>query len=108
MRAIGVRNGLRERLAHVRAGMKAKPQQSCTLNGLCLHALNAIDVQEVVLVVIRDKTFHLLWAHATVGLRDIDDRQVQSGKDVDARSQNRQDRREGYRRHDDDDRDRTS
>jgi len=76
MRAIDIRNSLRKRLAHIRAGMEAKPQQSCTLNGLCLHALNAIDVQEVVLVVIRDESFHLLWAHAAVRLRDVDDWQV--------------------------------
>ena len=44
--------------------------------------MDAVDVEEVVLVVVGDQPFHLLRVHAAVGLADVDDRQVQGGEDV--------------------------
>ena len=65
--------------------MEREPKERCALDRLCLYALNAIDVEEVVLVVVRDKSFHLLRTHAAVWLRNIDDRQIEVRKDIDAR-----------------------
>ncbi len=45
--------------------------------------MDAVDVEEVVLVVVGDQPFHLGRVHAAVGLGDVDDRQVQAGEDVD-------------------------
>src|SRR5205823_9813976 len=47
-----------------------------------LDVMNAADVEEVVLVVVRQQPFHLLGRHAAVGLGDVNDRQVERRKDV--------------------------
>ena len=48
------------------------------------------DVEEVVLVVVGQKAFHLRRVHAAVRLADVDHRQVQAGEDVDRHPANRQ------------------
>src|SRR5207244_2125044 len=53
------------------------------LDVLRFDVVDAADVEEVVLVVVRQQPFHLSGVHAAVGLGDVDDRQVQLGKDVD-------------------------
>ena len=76
-RAIDVADRLRQRLRHVGAGMKRQLQQAGVLDRLRLDALDAVDVEEVVLVVVDDVPLHLRRAHAAVRLRDVDDRQIE-------------------------------
>ena len=57
---------------------------------LRLDVVDAGDVEEVVLVVVGQKAFHLRRVHAAVGLADVDHRQVQAGEDVDRHLANRQ------------------
>ena len=106
--AIHIGNRLRQRLAHVRARMKCEPEQRRALNRFCLDALDAVDVEEVVLVVVRDEPFHLLRAHPAVGLGNINDRADQIRENIDARSQQRKNGRRAKRDDDDDHRDRPS
>ena len=40
--------------------------------------VDAVDVEEVVLVVVGDQPFHLRRVHAAVGLGHVDDRQVET------------------------------
>ena len=47
---------------------------------LRFDALDAVDVEEVVLVVVGDVALHLRRAHAAVRLRDVDHRQIEMGK----------------------------
>ncbi len=70
--------------------MEGEAQKRRPLHRLRLDVLNAVDVEEVVLVVIRDEPFHLLRAHPPIGLSDIDDRRVQVRQDVDAAAQDRE------------------
>ena len=86
--------------------MKRQLQERHVLNRLRFDALDAADVEEVVLVVVREMAFHLRGAHAAVGLRDIDDRQIEVRKDVDRHPGDRQDGGERQADHGDDDRDR--
>ena len=44
--------------------------------------MNAADVQEVVLVVVSEKAFHLRRIHTAVGLADVDYRQIETREDV--------------------------
>ncbi len=46
------------------------------------HVLDAGDVQEVVLVKVRQVPFHLCRVHSAVGLGDVDRRHIQRRKDV--------------------------
>src|SRR5207302_6141410 len=57
--AIHIGDGLGERLCHVRARMKRELEKPDILDGLRLHALNACDVKEVILVVVNEIAFHL-------------------------------------------------
>ena len=45
--------------------------------------VDAVDVEEMVLVVVGDQPFHLGRVHSAVGLGHVDDRQVEAGEDVD-------------------------
>jgi hypothetical protein len=85
--------------------MKAKSQERGTLDRLRFDALDAVDVEEVVLVIIRDEALHLLRAHASVRLRDVNRRRVEVGKDVDARAAEGDDREDDHRAGKHDDRD---
>ena len=96
-RAVDVADRLRERLGHVGAGMERQLQQAGVLDRLRLDALDAVDVEEVVLVVVDEIPLHLRRAHAAVRLRDVDDRQIQIGKDVDAHPADGEDRRSARR-----------
>ena len=81
-RAVHVADRLRERLGHVGAGVERQLQQRRVLNRLRFDALDAVDVEEVVLVVVGDVPLHLRRAHAAVRLRHVDDGQIQVGEDV--------------------------
>ena len=98
--AVHVGDGLGEGLAHVRARMEGEFQQAVALNRLVLDALNAVDVEEVVFVVEDQIPFHLRRAHAAVRLGDVNDREIQVRKDVDAHAEHGQD---GAHRHAEDD-----
>ena len=50
---------------------------------LRLDVMDAGDVQEMILVVVRQETFHLRRIHAAVGLADINHRQIEAGEDID-------------------------
>src|SRR4051794_29507428 len=83
--AIHIRDRLRERLAHVCFRMKRQPQESSALDRLRLNALDSVDIEEVVLVVVGEEPFHLLWTHAAIGLSNINDWKIQIRKDVHSR-----------------------
>src|SRR6266511_2353400 len=68
-----------EFIGDIGAGMERQLQQARVLNGFRLDTLDTVDVEEMVLVVIRDVPFHLRRAHAAVRLRHIDDGQIQIG-----------------------------
>ena len=61
-------------LSHVRAGVEIELHQRHALDVLRFDVVNAVDVEEVILVVVGDQPFHLLRVHSAVGLRDVDDR----------------------------------
>jgi hypothetical protein len=67
-------------------GMNRQRQQRRVLDRLRLDALDAVHVEEVVLVVVGEVAFHLRGAHPAVRLRDVDHRKVEIGKDIDARA----------------------
>ena len=62
--------------------MKEQLHQRQALDVPRFDVVNARDVQEVILVVIRQEAFHLRRVHAAVRLADINDRQVEAGEDV--------------------------
>src|SRR5436305_13149287 len=90
MGAIHIRDRLREGLAYMCSRMERESEQSRALDRLRFDALDAIDIKEVVLVVIRNEAFHLLRTHAAVRLSYVDDRNVQIGKNIDARTHQRE------------------
>ena len=49
---------------------------------LRLDVLDAVDVEEVILVVVGDEPFHLGRVHAAVGLGDVERRHAEVGEDV--------------------------
>src|SRR5258708_1375017 len=66
--------------------MEEKLDQADVLDRLRLDVLDPADVEEVILVVEDEIAFHLRGVHAAVGLGDVDDGQVEFGKDVDGHS----------------------
>ncbi len=81
-RPLDISDGLRERLAHVRAGMEEEFDEPDILNGFRFDVLDACDVEEVILVVRDQVALHLRRVHPAIGLRDVDHRQVEIRKDV--------------------------
>jgi hypothetical protein len=69
--------------------------------------LDAGDIEEVVLVVVGQKPVHLRRIHATEGLRDVDRRITDSGKNIHRHTANRERCRSGEREHRDNDGNRT-
>jgi hypothetical protein len=97
---------LRQPLRHVGARMEIDFDQRNVLNRLRFDVVDAGDVQEVVLVVIREIPLHLCWIHAAIRLRDDDHRQIQVGEDVDRHTPygKRGEQRQRGSRHEDRDR----
>jgi hypothetical protein len=62
--------------------MEIQLHQGHALDVLRFDVVNAVDVEEVVFVVVGDQPFHLGRVHAAVGLGDVDDRQIQAGENV--------------------------
>jgi hypothetical protein len=81
-------------------------EQRRVLDRLRLDALDAVDVEEVVLVVIGDEPFHLRRAHPAIGLRDVDDREIEIGEDVGPHPADGEPRRQRHGHGGDQDRDR--
>jgi hypothetical protein len=63
--------------------MKHELHERGALDALGLDVLDAGDVQEVVLIVVGEKPFHLLGIHPAVRLRDEHGRRSELGKDID-------------------------
>jgi len=80
--AVDIGDGLRHRGGHVGARMELEFDQRIALHRLRFDVLDARDIEKVVLVVVGQKPFHLRRIDSAVGLRDIDDRHAQVGKDV--------------------------
>ena len=57
---------------------------------LRLDVVDARDIEEMILVIVRQETFHLRRVHAAVGLADVDHREVQRGENIDGHLPNRQ------------------
>ena len=66
------------------------------MNGLRLDALDAVHIKEMVLVVVGEEAFHLCRAHASIGLGDIDHRQIQVREDIHPHTGKGQNRAQGY------------
>ena len=96
--AVDVADRLGHRLGHVGAGMEEELHQGDALDVLRLDVVDAVDVEEVILVVVGDQPFHLGGVHAAVGLGDVDDRQVELREDVDLHPRRRPGRCPGRRR----------
>ena len=80
--AVHVGDGFGHRLGHVRAGVEVELDEGHALDVLRLDVLDAVDVEEVVLVVGREQTFHLGGVHAAVGLADVNHRLIQRREDI--------------------------
>ena len=78
-----VADGLGHRLGHVGAGVEEELHQGDALDVAALDVVDAVDVEEVVFVVVGEQPFHLGRVHAAVRLGDVDDGQVQVREDVD-------------------------
>ena len=88
-RAIYIADCLSHGLLHVRSFAERQFHQRRALNALAIHRLNAGDVEEVILVVVGEETFHLRRCHAAEGLGDVDHRIANLWKDVHAHPSNR-------------------
>jgi hypothetical protein len=81
--------------------------QGDALDVLALDVLDAVDVEEVVLVIVGDEPFHLGGVHAAVRLGDVQRRHPEVGEDVARHALDREQAREHERDHEDDDGDGT-
>ena len=77
---VGVDGGFGHGLGHVGAGMEVELDQGDVLDVLGFDVVDAVHEQEGVFVVVGDEPFHLGGVHAAVGLGDVDDRLLRSGK----------------------------
>lgn len=62
--------------------MKIEFHQGRSLYILAFDVMNAADIQEVVLVVVGEQTFHLCGVHAAIRLAHVNHRQIQTREDV--------------------------
>jgi hypothetical protein len=95
--AVDVRDRLRRRLRHVRAGMELQLDERDALDRLAFDVLDAGDVEEVVLVVVGDEPFHLRRIQATVRLRHVQYRDPQIREDIPCHAIKRQKPRQCHR-----------
>ena len=85
-----VADRLGHRLRHVGARVEKQLHQGDALDVLRLDVVDAVDVEEVVLVVVGEQPLHLGRVHAAVRLGDVDDGQIQVREDVDGHAVNGQ------------------
>ena len=88
--AIDVADRFGHRLGHVRSGVEVQLHQGEALNVPGLDVVDAGDVEEMILVVVGEKAFHLRRVHAAVRLADVDHRQIEAGEDIDGHLLDRQ------------------
>ncbi len=81
--AVHIADRLRHGLRHVGTLMEDQLHQRRALDALALYVIDARDVEEVILVVIRQEAFHLRRVHPAIGLCDIDSRIAHLWKDID-------------------------
>src|SRR5438105_4824969 len=62
--------------------MKLKFDQADALDGFRFDVLDAVDVEEVILVIVNQESFHLRRVDATIRLRHVENRHAEIGKDV--------------------------
>ena len=100
-RAVDVPDHFTHRLTHVGVGVKHQLHQRDALNVLRLDVFDARDVEEVILVVVRQVPFHLRRIHTAVRLRDVDSRCAELRENIHLHLPNRHDRGEcdGNHRH---------
>ena len=82
-RAVDVTDRLGHRLRHIRARVEVQLHQRRPLDVLAFDVMNSGDVQEVIFVVVGEQAFHLGGVHSAKGLGYINDRQVETGENVD-------------------------
>jgi len=70
--------------------MEDKLEQGLAWDASAFHVIDAGDVEEVILVVVSQISFHLLWVHPTVRLGDVDHRIADLRKYIDRHSLKRQ------------------
>ena len=70
--------------------MEEQLHQGHALDVPRLDVMDAVDVEEMIFVIVGEQPFHLRRVHAAVGLADVDDRQVEVGEDVDRHAVDRQ------------------
>jgi len=94
-----VAHGLRHGLAHVGARVEDQAHEGGALDALALDMIDAGDVEEMILVVIRDESFHLRRIHAAVRLRDVNGRRSEIRKNIGGHPSQREVRSERDRQH---------
>jgi len=94
-RTVDVADHLRHGLGHVGTGVKDELHEGRALDAARFHMLDAGDVEEVILVVVREVAFHLYRVHTAVGLGDIDGGGAEVGEDVGGHALKSKDRTEG-------------
>src|SRR5439155_16182655 len=77
-----VAHRLPHRLRHIHALMEDKLEQSLAWYTSAFHVIDTGDVDEVIFVVVRQISFHLLRVHAAIWLRNIDHRIADLWKDI--------------------------
>src|SRR5262249_22735160 len=105
-RAIDVADRFGHRLSHIGARMKVELHQGHALDIATFDVVDAADIEEVILVVIGDQSFHLARVHAAVRLGNIDHWQIEPREDVDLDAREGQAASEYDGHHGDHDRDR--
>jgi hypothetical protein len=107
-RAIDIADRLAHRRGHIGAGMEHEFHQCGALDALAFDVVNAGDVEEVILIIVGEKAFHLCRVHPAIGLRDIDGRIAHLREDVDRHPLNRKYRSKCHRDQNGDNRYRTA
>ena len=62
--------------------MKVEFHERHALDILRFNVVNAVDVEEVIFVIVGNQPLHLLGVHTSIRLGNIEDRQIESRKDV--------------------------
>src|SRR5439155_12129597 len=79
---IHVANNLGHCMAHICSTMKTQLQERDALDILAFNVLNSGDVEEVILEIVGEVTFHLLRVHAAVGLCNVNRGRAEVWKNV--------------------------
>src|SRR5439155_25423758 len=105
--AIHVDDGLRHRLTDVGIRMEEELDEPDVLDGLGFHVLNAVDIHEVILVIVHEVPLHLTRVHPAIRLSDVDHGCSQIGEYVHAHALQSNNGRQSHSDDHHQDRDRT-